>query len=583
MITRRTVLQLFPLLGITSEVFARALAQEAAGKNSITKEMIAGAQWVSGIELSADQIEALQSELNSWHDSVKELNEIELDPQQDFPAIMFQPLSWKPHPAESPLISVRSTQLAAGKRPNSDDDLAFLTVTELSGLIRDQQISSLELTTLYLDRLKRFDPMLKCVVNLTEDLALKQARRADLEIARGGYRGPLHGIPWGAKDLISVAGYPTTWGIPVFKDRIIGQTATVARRLEDAGAVLIAKLSLGAIAMGDQWFGGKTRNPWNPKNGSSGSSAGSAASTSAGLVGFALGSETLGSILSPATQCGTCGLRPTFGRVSRAGCMPLSFSMDKIGPLARSVEDLALVFGALVGPDGQDPTVSTHSFVWPQPDLDFSRLRVGILKPRSGAATRDESLEIIRGLGCQLIEVELPTQFPWQTLAKIIDIEAATVFNDLLRDGETAGWNTWTQSFQAAQFVTAIDYLNLQRVRRKLMIAFEEMMSGIDILWNARDLLYTNFTGHPSVVFPIGLRSVGDREIPKTGVATGHLFDEARLLAFCYKIQANLTEPMKRPPVNDWLLKFQKGELEDKPTNSEPKSSPDNDGQAPGD
>ena len=559
-------------------VFARALAQEAAGKNTITKEMIAGAQWVSGIELTEDQIESLQSELNSLHDSIEKLDEIELDPQQDFPAITFQPLYRKPNPTESPLIRVQATLLSAGKRPDSDDDLAFLTLTELSALIRDQQISSLELTTLYLDRLKRFDPMLKCVVNLTEDLALQQARCADVEIARGSYRGPLHGIPWGAKDLISVPGYPTTWGIPVFKDRIIDQTATVARRLADAGAVLVAKLSLGAIAMGDQWFGGMTRNPWHPKNGSSGSSAGSASSTSAGLVGFALGSETLGSILSPSMKCGTCGLRPTFGRVSRAGCMPLAFSMDKIGPLARCVEDLALVFGAIVGPDGLDPTVSTHSLVWPQPELDFSSLRIGILMPRTGETLPDESLEIIRDLGCQLIEVELPTQFPWQSLAKIIDIEAATVFNELLRSGKTLGWNTWTQSFQAAQFVTAIDYLNMQRVRRKLMFAFEEMMSGIDFLWNARDLLYTNFTGHPSVVFPTGVRTVGDREVPQSVVATGHLFDEARLLAFCHAYQRKLTVPMKHPPINDWLVKFQNGKLEDKPTNSEPKSSPDRDG-----
>ncbi len=575
-ITRRTILQLFPIVGISSTVFARSLAQEAVGKVTITKEMIVNAQWVSGIELTESQIELLQTELNSLHNSIEKLNKIELDLHLDIPALTFQPLHWHPNFGEPPIVRFQPTQLEAGKRPASDDDLAFLSLTELSRLIRDQQISSLELTTLYLERLKRYDPMLRCVVNVTEKMALQQAKQADLEISQEKYRGPLHGIPWGAKDSISVSGYPTTWGIPLFKDRIIDQTATVAKRLELAGAVLIAKLSLGALARGDQWYGGMTRNPWNPNAGSGGSSSGSAASTAAGLVGFSLASETLGSILFPSMQCGTCGLRPTFGRVSRDGCMPLSFSMDKVGPIARSVEDLALVFGAIVGPDGQDPTVSAHNFIWPPPELDFSSLRVGILKHRDESASPDASLEIIRSLGCELIEVELPTEIPWQSLAKIIIIEAAAVFNDLLRAGETTGWNTWIQSFQSAQFVTAIDYLKMQSVRRKLMLAFDEMMSDIDILWNAQDLPYSNFTGHPSVAFPTGVRSMGNRQIPKTVVATGHLFDEARLLAFCHAYQKKLLKPVPHPPVDDWLAKFNQGKLESRPKTPEPKFGPDN-------
>ena len=229
------------------------------------------------------------------------------------------------------------------RRPDSAEELAFLPVTELSGLIRSRQVSSTELTKLYLARLKRFDPLLKCVVTLTEDLALKQAAKADQEIAAGAYRGPLHGIPWGAKDLIAYPGYPTTWGATPFKDRVIDVKATVAARLEEAGAVLVAKLSLGALAMGDLWFGGRTRSPWDPRTGSSGSSAGSASAVAAGLVGFAIGSETLGSIVSPCRACGASGLRPTFGRVSRHGCMTLAWSMDKLGPIARSIEDCALV------------------------------------------------------------------------------------------------------------------------------------------------------------------------------------------------------------------------------------------------
>ncbi len=581
MLTRRAVLQFLPALGITSTVFARSLAQEAAGSTTITKEMIANAQWVSGIELTDEQLEALEMEVNSLQSNLIELNKVKLDPQQDMPALNFLTLAHQRTPSGSPVIRYEPTERMAGKRPDSDEALSFLSLTELGAMIRDGQTSSVVLTTLYLERLKKFDPMLRCVVNLTEDLALRQAQRADQELAQGKYRGPLHGVPWGAKDLISVPGYPTTWGIPVFQDRVLDQTATVAQRLESAGAVLVAKLSLGAIAMGDQWFRGMTRNPWNPKIGSSGSSAGSAAATSAGLVGFALGTETLGSILSPSIRCGTCGLRPTYGRVSRAGCMPLSFSMDKVGPIARSVEDLALVFGAILGPDGQDPTVVEQDFIWPQPSLDFAQFRVGVLKPRRENARPDPSLDIIQKMGCQIVEVELPADFPWRSLTKIIDIEGASVFNDLLRAGETEGWNTWTRSFQTAQFITAIDYLKMQRVRRQLMTAFENVMRDIDILWNARDLLYTNFTGHPSVVFPTGVRVMNATAVPQTVVATGHLFDEARLLAFCHSYQQLLAAPMPLPPVNDWWKRFEQGELD--PQKSEDESSEKSADKASGD
>ena len=280
-------------------------------------------------------------------------------------------------------------------------------VARLAGLVRSGQVKSVELTKLYLDRLKRFDPILKCVVTLTEDLALKQAARADAEIAAGKYRGPLHGIPWGAKDLIAYPGYPTTWGAPQFKGRVLDEKATVAARLDEAGAVLVAKLSLGALAMGDQWFGGKTRSPWDPRRGSSGSSAGSAAAVAAGLVGFAIGSETLGSIVSPCRACGASGLRPTFGRVSRHGCMSLSWSMDKIGPIARSVEDCALVFDAIHGHDGLDATAVDQPFAWP-PRVELGRLKVGYLgKPEESLEAREE-LRILRGLGFELVPDRAP-------------------------------------------------------------------------------------------------------------------------------------------------------------------------------
>ena len=307
------------------------------------------------------------------------------------PALTFFPTP--PRPAAS-IQRNRATPIEGRtpRRPSSDEELAFLPVTELSALVRSRQVSSTELTRLYLGRLKRFDPLLKCVVTLTEEVALKQAAQADREIASGKYRGPLHGIPWGAKDLIAYPGYPTTWGATPFKDRVIDVTASVAARLEEAGAVLLAKLSLGALAMGDQWFGGRTRSPWDPRDGSSGSSAGSASAAAAGLVGFAIGSETLGSIVSPCRACGASGLRPTFGRVSRHGCMTLSWSMDKLGPIARSVEDCALVFDAIHGADGLDTAAVDQPFDWP-PKVDLGSLKVGYIEEREPARRRAGGVE----------------------------------------------------------------------------------------------------------------------------------------------------------------------------------------------
>ena len=303
------------------------------------------------------------------------------------PALTFFPVPPRPAaaikrnqatPVETPVI----------RRPGSPEELAFLTVVELSALIRSRQVSSTELTKLYLERLKRFDPILKCVVTLTEKLALEQAAAADREIASGHYRGSLHGIPWGAKDLISYPGYPTTWGATPYKGRVIEGKATVATRLEEAGAVMLGKLSLGALAMGDLWFGGRTRSPWDPRAGSSGSSAGSASAAAAGLVGFAIGSETLGSIISPCRACGATGLRPTFGRVSRHGCMTLAWSMDKLGPITRSIEDCALVFDAIHGADGLDFAAVDQPFEWP-PRRDLEKVKVGYIeeprRPTDGA------------------------------------------------------------------------------------------------------------------------------------------------------------------------------------------------------
>ena len=351
--TRRHLLKALAGLGVGSAVFQRALAADAEKAVAVTPEMVQQAEWIAGLKLAEDDRKALAGALTRSLRDFEAMRAVKL-PNSVAPALAFNPAPWLAPSREGRRGTVEPTTRAAPKKPDAADDLAFLPVTALARLVRNRQVSSVELTKLYLERLKKHDPTLHCVVTLTEELALKQAEQADREIAAGRYRGPLHGIPWGAKDLIAYPGYTTTWGAAPFKEQTLDVKATVARRLEEAGAVLVAKLTLGALAMGDQWFGGMTRNPWNPKQGSSGSSAGSASATVAGLVGFALGSETLGSIVSPCRVCGASGLRPTFGRVSRHGCMTLSWSMDKIGPIARSVEDCALVFGAIHGFDGLD-------------------------------------------------------------------------------------------------------------------------------------------------------------------------------------------------------------------------------------
>jgi Asp-tRNA(Asn)/Glu-tRNA(Gln) amidotransferase A subunit family amidase len=338
---------------------------------------LARAAGVIGLEFTGDEREMMAQGMEDLRKDYQKIREIPLDNGVP-PAILFNSVP-PGHAVEIRALAPKRSEVTLPPIPADLEELAFLPVTHLSEMIRQRKVTSTQLTKMYLERLKRLGPKLECVVTLTEDLALDQAARADREIAAGKYRGPLHGIPWGAKDLLSVKGYPTTWGAAPYKDQVIDLDATVVERLEEAGAVLVAKLTLGALAYGDVWFGGKTRNPWNLEQGSSGSSAGPAAATAAGLVGFTIGSETWGSIVSPSTRCGTTGLRPTFGRVSRHGAMALSWSMDKLGPICRTVEDCALVFDAIRGPDGQDLTVTGLPFAW-NADLDIGGLRVGYAK-----------------------------------------------------------------------------------------------------------------------------------------------------------------------------------------------------------
>jgi Asp-tRNA(Asn)/Glu-tRNA(Gln) amidotransferase A subunit family amidase len=554
---RREFMAFFAALGLGGTAFPALLwrrAQQQAGP--ITKEMISACENIAGLEFTDAEREMMVQGLNQTLEGYQALRTVEL-PNSVFPAISFDPvLPGRELPRESrPFKYTRPSRV---ELPANLEEVAFWPITKLAELVRRRRVRSIELTEMYLDRLKRHGPTLECVVTLTEDLALEQARRADEEIARGRYRGPLHGIPWGAKDLLAEDCCRTTWGAKPYEDQVIKEDATVVRKLEEAGAVLVAKLSLGALAMGDVWFGGRTRNPWNLEQGSSGSSAGSAAATVAGLVGFSIGSETLGSIVSPSTRCGATGLRPTFGRVSRHGAMALSWTMDKLGPICRSAEDCAIVFHHIHGADGRDPTARTLPFNW-DPERKISELRIGIVESafNSDYETKEfdqRSLEVLRSLGARFVPVELPDQYPVQALRIILNAEAAAAFDDLTRSNrddlmvrQDAG--AWPNTFRRSRFIPAVEYIQANRVRTLLMEAMERTMAGIDVLvaptFGGNQLLITNLTGHPAVVVPNGFRENGT---PTSITFIGKLFGEAEALAVAKAYQDATDFHLRRPP-----------------------------------
>lgn len=546
---RRSLLKTIAAAGIGSAVFQRALAALAENATQVTPEMVQQAEWISGLTLSEEQREETAGSLNSLLQKFAIMRSVPVD--YDTPsALTFHPGNFVPSPPRTnETTEVAPIEMAAARRPASDEDLAFLPLTELAALLRAGKVSSVDLTKLYLRRLRQYDPLLHCVVTYTDDLALRQAAKADREMAAGRYRGPLHGIPWGAKDLMAYPGYNTTWGAAPFRDQSLETTATVAKRLEDAGAVLVAKLSLGALAMGDQWFGGMTRNPWNPEQGSSGSSAGSASAVAAGLVGFAIGSETLGSIVSPCKRCGTTGLRPTFGRVSRYGCMPLAWSMDKIGPIARSVEDCALIFGAIHGADGLDPTAVDRGFRWPSP-TDLRHLRVGFVETASDANRAE--LQILDKLGVKLQPIKLPSSPPAAAMTMILNVEAATVFDELTRSGVTEGLNRWPKSFRQGEFTPAVEYLRANRLRTTLIVEMEKVFDEVDLYVGGNDLAITNLTGHPTAVLPNGFVTRDGRELPQAITFTGRLFGETDLLSVAYAYQQATDFHLRRPPLAEF-------------------------------
>ncbi|MCA1559851.1 MAG: amidase, partial [Acidobacteria bacterium] len=520
----------------------------------------------------------------------EQLRKIDI-PLDTEPALTFRPYlpGKKPKGGATPGAKIEVSLQPPAARPSSLDDLAFLPVTALAPLVQRRDVSATELTRMYLDRLKKYGPKLNNVVTLTEDLALAQAAQADREIRAGRYKGPLHGIPWGAKDLFATKGIPTTWGAGPFQNQTFDYDATVVERLRDAGAVLVAKLSMGALAQGDRWFRGQTKNPWNPddprRGGSSGSSAGPGSATAAGLLGFAIGTETRGSIISPSAVNGVTGLRPTYGRISRHGAMALSWTMDKIGPMCRSVEDCVLVFNAIYGPDGRDDTVVDAPFVW-NPDVPLSKLRIGYVKtefearktdpaaggrgegaagPGAAGATAgagapagegrgrggppplspeeqrqqreaqlkimNEALDVYRKAGATLHPIELPASNMAGAIGFVLNTEAAAAFDDLTRskDINDPSLGNWPNSFRTGRFVPAVEYIRAQRARTLLVREMETLMSQYDVFLSptgSASLGMTNLTGHPAVALKAGFYNNAPVEL----MITGRLYDEATVL-----------------------------------------------------
>jgi Asp-tRNA(Asn)/Glu-tRNA(Gln) amidotransferase A subunit family amidase len=442
--------------------------------------------------------------------------------------------------------------------PSDKNQLAFYSIPQLAALIKNKKISSEQLTRFYLDRLKKYGPVLHNVIQITEEIAIAQAKKADAEIAAGKYRGPLHGIPYGIKDLFAVAGTTTTWGTPPYKNQVINQTAFVAAQLEKAGAVLVAKLSLGELAMDDVWFGGLTRNPWDTTKGSGGSSAGSASATAAGLVPFAIGTETYGSIVDPAMRCGVTGLRPTYGSTARTGAMALAWSSDKIGPLCRSAEDAAIVFYYMHGADESDASSIQFAFNYTG-SVDMQKLKIGYISnyidtlPEN--STEKQTLSVLKRMGARLIPVHFPDSLHGdELLSLIIGAESAAAFDELTRSSKDdemvqQGKDRWPNTFRTSQFVPAVDYINACRMRWLIMKKMNPLIDEFDIIITPPEtgdqLALTNLTGNPSVTLPNGFLP---GSMPASISFIGKHFGEAVLLAFAKAYQEKTGFQLKHPP-----------------------------------
>jgi len=572
---RRSFLAYFSSLGLASTLFpgvlwgklAEARVSEAQGQPSeaalaLTKDMLRDAAAVAGLEFTDEQLDKILKGVTANTVKLRELRKIEID-NSIAPPLYFNPVlpGMKIDRTRRPF---RASAPPRVQRPQTLEDVAFWPVTSLSELVRTRQVTSVELTEMYLARARRHNPKLKCFVTITDDLALREARQADKETAGGKYRGPLHGIPYGIKDLFAVKRYPTTWGAAPFKDRIIDVDATVVTRLRAAGAVLVGKLATGELALDDIWFAGQTMNPWDTSMGSQGSSAGPGSATAGGLVGFSIGTETLGSILAPSAICGVTGLRPTFGRVSRYGAMALSWSMDKTGPMCRSVEDCALVLNAIQGADNLDLAAVDVPFNW-DAALDVRKLRVAYLKaafentrqtPQVEANDR-AALDKIRSLGIELAEFKLP-ESPKLDPSAVLNAEGISALHDpvdthpdqIVRQDRIANQNGY-------RLYPAADYVQANRARMLLMQEMDKLMAKIDVYLLPYDYAdytpnpvadrstgITNLTGHPSVTLPHGFDEKGH----PTGLTfIGKLFGEAQMLAVAKAYQDSTGWHLKHP------------------------------------
>src|SRR5689334_24356033 len=519
MLNRRNFLSVCSRFGLAGTLFPGVLwgmaQQEKAEAPKITADMITQAAVIADVPIPPEDRDMMLSDLNDATKGYDEIYKLHMDNGAQ-PAMIFDPLTTTTahfEPIKRPMRISATPAIGSRAVPKDLEEVAFYSVRELAELVRTKKVSSSALTDMYLMRLKRYDPLLKFVITLTEDRARAQAKEADRDIAAGKYRGPLHGIPWGAKDLLAVKGYPTTWGAGLYKAQTFDYDATVVRRLDDAGAILLAKLTLGTLAQGDRWYAERTRNPWNPETGSSGSSAGPASATAAGCVAFSIGSETNGSITSPSRVCGLSGFRPTFGRVPRTGAMALSWTMDKLGPICRSAEDCALVFDAIHGPDGYDYSVRNYPFNW-NANLKPAQLRIAYIKShfegtrQDGTPFRNEEalnvLKVLEGLGAKLTPIDVPTPSSGFLAQITLNAECGAAFQGDTLNGkikELEPYSTWPNTFRAAQFLPAADYVNAQRVRTRLCKEWWDLFRDHDVILTPREnTSVTNITGKPSLV-----------------------------------------------------------------------------------
>ena len=580
--TRRRFMARFAAMGLSATLLPGALwakMQQESAAQLVTADMLSDALALAGLEFTEEERDRMVEDVNEALNDYEELHKLKI-PNDVSPPFHFNPLvpGMQVDRAQRPF---RMSDVPAIERPANLEDVAFWTVRHLAELVRTKQVTSVELTELYLSRLKKYNPLLNCVVTFTEDLAMAQAREADRDISVGRYRGPLHGIPWGAKDIIAARGYKTTWGSNAYKDQVIDMDASVIKMLRDAGAVLVAKLTTGELAGGDRWFGGQTMNPWDPTTGSGGSSAGPGSATAAGLVGFSIGTETSGSILGPSSRCGVTGLRPTLGRISRYGVMALSWTQDRLGPMCRSAEDCALVMRAISRPDGLDLSVQDVPFNW-NADLDVSRFRVGYIEEAFDEIDDDASkrlnrqtLEDLRGLGVDLTPIEIPE---WSINVRAHGVEMAVFFDDLVRSGraELLGRQNRADSFRAARMIPAVEYLQSQRARTMMMMQLAEATSGVDVYviprrprrggaggaggataaspnqpqpYNAgrNASSMANYACHPALAVPIGFNDEG---LPASLTFFAKPFGESELLAVAKAYQDATGHHLKHPDLD---------------------------------